>query len=372
VGIFDYFQKAAQGPPVDGEPKRHAGPVEGLVPSSRPLTEGEDVPGGTGAFSRRLFLEGMAGAAAYAYLVRLPAPRFLKDALAHGVVQGAAAATPTIDPSWDYFVQVVRDTDLCLLDFYFYHFNVGTDGFGRPAFIANGSASSPSTVLVRFPPQHLAEAAYPASNLSTAQNSPSAPTFLFCDPSPILSGLAGQTQLSFNFGSSGEIPLSNPMKYEDLLNWSGWQLNVPLVAQWPPPPPPDGATAGPIGVYPTAPGPMDTFIEFPYGLLLAPSVWNPFPGTSLGYTTGFSNNVDPLTSSGGVTDIFASSLQQPPYHADSLPDVLPGLSAVWANDLSGPYIFPSGGSNERQMGSVFYTLTDVTPQTHIQYGEGPS
>jgi hypothetical protein len=362
VGIFEYFQKAAQGPPSDGEP-------------GRLLTAEEDVLGrASGTFSRRLFLEAstvVAGAGAYAYLVRLPGGRFLKDALSHPVVPRAASATPAVDPGWDYFVQVVRDTDLCLLDFYFYGFDVGVDGFGRPAFKATGSASSPSTVLVRFPPQHLAEAAYPASNLNTGPGSPSAPTYLFCDPSPILSGLAGQTQLSFNFGSSGEIPLSNPMKYEDLLNWSGWQLNVPLVAQWPPPPPPDGAMAGPLGVYPTAPGPMDTFIEFPYALLLAPSVWNPFPGSSLGYTTGFSNKVDPLTSSAGVTDIFASSLQQPGY-TEGLPSVLPGLSAVWTNDLSGPYLFSSGGSDERQMGSAYYTLTDVTPQTHIQYGEGPS
>lgn len=349
------------------------------MPAARPprrscVPQRRKVPSGAGTFSRRRFLAAstvMAGASTYAYLVRLPAPRLLKHALDHVVVPQAATATPAIDPSWDYFVQVVRDTDLCLLDFYFYRFEVGTDGFGRPAFLATGSASSPSTVLVRFPPQHIAEAAYPASNINTKPNSPSAPTFLFCDPSPILSGLAGQTQLSFNFGSNGEIPLSNPMKYEDLLNWSGWQLNVPLVAQSPPPTPPDGATAGPLGVYPTAPGPMDTFIEFPYALLLAPSVWNPFPGSSQGYTTGFSNTVDPLTSSAGVTDIFASSLQQPGY-TEGLPSVLPGLSAVWANDLSGPFIFSSGGSDERQMGSVFYTLTDVTPQTHIQYGEGPT
>lgn len=369
MGIFDYFQKVAQGPP-DGEPSESA-------TSSRLLTAEEDVPGGrSSTFSRRVFLEAstmVAGAGAYAYLVRLPGGRFLKEALSHPVVPRAASATPAVDPTWDYFVQVVRDTDLCLLDFYFYRFEVGVDGFGRPAFIATGSASSPSTVLVRFPPQHIAEAAYPASNLNTQPGSPTAPTFLFCDPSPILSGLAGQTQLSFNFGSSGEIPLSNPMKYEDLLNWSGWQLNVPLVAQWPPPPPPDGAMAGPLGVYPTAPGPMDTFIEFPYALLLAPSVWYPPSGSSLpgGYTTGFSNKVDPLTSSAGVTDIFASSLQQLAY-TEGLPVVLPGLSAVWANDLSGPFLFSSGGSDERQMGSAYYTLTDVTPQTHIQYGEGPS
>lgn len=337
-------------------------------------TEAPDDPTATSrptTMSRRRFLEAssaVAGAGAYAYLVRMPAPRFAKALAGRPPEPEVAHATPPIDPSWDYFIQVERDTDLCLLDFYFYGFEVGTNTFGDPAFLATGS---PSTVIVRFPPQHIGEGVYPASNFNTGPNSTSAPTYLFCDPSPILSGLSGPSQLSFSWPSFdsnplyGNIPLSNPMQYSDLLNWSGWQLNVPTVAQWPFPLQPYTGPTGSKGLpIPFAPGPFDTFVEFPYALMLAPSLFNPAANQAEGYNTYFSNRITPLTSGAGVTDVFASSLQQPHYYQGA--DSVPGLVAIWANDLTGPLLECQIGAGACTWG---YSTTDMTPETHIQYGE---
>jgi hypothetical protein len=332
-------------------------------------TRPPDPAGRPTTMSRRRFLEAtsaVAGAAAYAYLVRLPAPRLAKADLGRVKVPALSPATPPIDSSWDYFVQVERDSDLCLLDFYFYGFEIGNNTFGNPAFLATGS---PSTVIVRFPPQHIGEGVYPASNLNTGPNSTSAPTYLFCDPSPIMSGLSGPTQLSFsfpNFDSDplyGNIPLSNPMQYEDLLDWTGWQLNVPTVAQWPTPLETYSGPTGSLGLpLPVAPGPFDTFIEFPYALMLAPSLFNPNAEQSAGFNTYFSNRITPLTSDALVTDVFASSLQQPFYYQGSQSPGA-GLVAVWANDLSGPELNCIAGC------TYGYTVTDMTPTSHIQYGE---
>ncbi len=348
-------------------------PSNGLAPPAQ-LHPSEGAPGhdGSATFSRRLFLgasTAVAGAGAFAYLVRLPGPRLAKKLADRFPVPARAFATPPIDSSWDYFIQVERDSDLCLLDFYFYGFEVGENTFGQPAFLATGS---PSTVIVRFPPQHIGEGVYPASNLNTGPNSTSAPTYLFCDPSPIMSGLSGPTQLAFTFPSfdseplGGYIPLSNPMQYTDLLDWGGWQLSVPTVAQWPSPIAPYSGPTGSKGLpLPVAPGSFDTFIEFPYALLLAPSVFNTNDtgADPDGYETTFSNTVTPLTTTAQVTDIFVSSLQQLPYYNGS--DASPGLVAVWASDLSGPTL-------ECLLGSVCeysYTVTDMTPTTSIQYGE---
>jgi hypothetical protein len=319
--------------------------------------------------SRRRFLEGsgaVAGAGAYAYLVRLPGARLAKAVAGRPAQPARSLVTPPIDSSWDYFVQVERDVDLCLLDFYFYDFEVGTNTFGNPALLATGS---PSTVIVRFPPQHIGEGVYPASNFNTGPNSTSAPTYLFCDPSPIMSGLSGPTQLSFSFPSfdseplEGNIPLSDPMQYADLLDWTGWQLNVPTVAQWPMPLETYSGPTGSLGLpLPVAPGSFDTFIEFPYALILAPSLFNPAANPEVGFNTFFSNRVTPLTSGALVTDVFASSLQQPFYFQGS-ESVGAGLVAVWANDLTGPEL---GCGIACTYG---YTVTDMTPTFGIQYGE---
>jgi hypothetical protein len=324
-----------------------------------------------GTMSRRRFLEAsgaVAGAGTYAYLVHLPSAKLAKAVLGRPPEPARSHSTPPIDSSWDYFVQVERDSDLCLLDFYFYGFEVGTNTFGDPAFLATGS---PSTVIVRFPPQHNGEGVYPASNLNTGPNSTSAPTYLFCDPSPIMSGLSGPTQLSFSFPSfdddplSGNIPLSTPMQYSDLLDWTGWQLNVPTVAQWPDPLQTYSGPTGPEGLpLPYQPGSFDTFVEFPYALMLAPSVFNPSANQEVGFNTYFNNRISPLTTQALVTDVFASSLQQPLYFQGS-ESTGTGLVAIWANDLTGPQLSCVGDSTC----GYSYTITDMTPTSVIQYGE---
>jgi hypothetical protein len=327
-----------------------------------PLTTAEE-PGvpdgrgeGRGRITRRGFLGGTAAAgaaAAAAGYYFTGGPHFLRHAgllqrhggpAGHAELTGTQSSTPAIDAGYDLMIQVERDADLVLLDFYFYNFTVGTNGFGTTSLIPTAPDNH---VIVRFPPQAIAEGVYwEVANPATQE---------FCDPSPILSAMSGQSQLSFQFGTTDWIALPN-MTPDDLLNWSGWPLQVALPAQVPQTPvynPWNGHSYYP---YPVAPGPFDTFVEFPYCMFLAPSVFvPPTPGfTNGGFYTEVSNVVAPVTSAAGVVDVFTSAVIQGPYEPGET-GMQTGLVALWSNDLTGPWGTPG-------------TNIDATPEAAIFYG----
>jgi hypothetical protein len=250
----------------------------------------------------------------------------------------AAASGPDVSPAVsrkprpDLVISAERGDDLVLLDFLFYGFELAP---GNPPAIT--PTSTDNVLVVQFPPQAIAEGVYQWNSSDLA-----------VDPPPILSDLSGPSRLCFNIPLSQAIPLPT-MTVADLLNWSAWSLLVPAVAQVHGPslvldrrgtPPP----------VPTAPGDLETAIEFPYALFIAPTVYasgNP----EFGFSTGFTSRATPLVSPTGVVDLWSASLtgspDQIPLEAPS--SYVPSVSAVWARDYDA-------------------TLS-ATPETNINYGE---
>jgi hypothetical protein len=201
-----------------------------------------------------------------------------------------AASAPEISPAVtrkpkpDLVISAERGDDLVLLDFLFYGFELAP---GNPPAIT--PTSTDNLLVIQMPPQAIAEGVYSWNSSD-----------LHVDPPPILSDLSGPSRLCFRLASGQAIPLPT-MTVADLLDWSGWNLVVPAVAQvhgpslvldrrGPPPP------------VPTAPGDLETAIEFPYALFLAPTVYasgNP----EFGFSTGFTSRATPLVSPAGVVDL---------------------------------------------------------------------
>jgi hypothetical protein len=288
--------------------------------------------------SRRGFLSGtmfMGGTTALAYLTRGPGRQML------GVLEAAERRPGTTTPVPDLVIPVERDTDLVLLDFLFYGFEVSTST--TPISIVSTTATN--TLVVRFPPQAIGEGSYAELNPFPG------PTGLLFDPPPILSEVSGPSQLAFRFPLGHGIPLPT-MTAADLLDWSGWTLEVPPVAQV------SGPHISGQGRYPfpVAPGPTDTFIEFPFALYLSPTVWTGSTSAKARFSTTFDNRAAPLSSPAKVTDLWRSSLNRhnatPTLGAGP---VLPQLSAIWSRDF--------------QSYDVAHDQTiDATPWDVIYYG----
>ena len=274
--------------------------------------------------SRRTFLGGVGVAGGAAVLVRsdtapVTAALGVDDDPHAGEM--AHIVTP-VKP--DLTISVERDVDLLLLDFLFYGFVVDTSS----RIHALRATKAGSAVVVRFPPQATAEAAY--------LDPPTGPTGLATDPSPVLSGLSGSSQLAFSFDAGDTIPLTTGTA-KDLLDWSGWTLAVPPVAQSA-----AHAVSPPVPHQPTQ---FETAIEFPYALYLAPSV---HPSS----TTTFVNRIKPATSATGTCDVFTSTLSTSRLGIELESTV----SAVWARDIVAWH--PGAPA----------TAVDATAPTSILYG----
>ena len=249
-----------------------------------------------------------------------------------------AASGPDVSPAVsrkprpDLVISAERGDDLVLLDFLFYGFKLAP---GNPPAIT--PTSTENVLVIQFPPQAIAEGVY-----SWASGD------LPVDPPPILSDLSGPSRLCFNLPAGRAISLPT-MTVADLLDWSGWNLLVPAVAKvhgpslllerrGPPPP------------VPAAPGDLETAIEFPYALFLAPTVYasgNP----EYGFSTGFASRATPLVSPAGVVDLWSASLTGSPNHVplEAQGSYVPSVSAVWARDYD--------------------AALSATPETNINYGE---
>jgi hypothetical protein len=146
------------------------------------------------------------------------------------------------------------------------------------------------------------------------------------------------------------------MTVADLIDWSGWQLNVP-----------SGAVTGTGVVSPTEPSAIQTAIECPLALFLAPvvagqttvtgsfsmqisgQISRQISGPSF-FTTRFENRTEPFVSSGGVTECWATGLSgyrtTISQHGTVTSAIVPSVAAVWASD---------------------YSAADATPQLNIYY-----
>jgi hypothetical protein len=260
---------------------------------------------------------------------------------------GGPDVSPTIirNPVPDLVISAERGDDLVLLDLLFYGFELAT---GNPPAITPTSADN--VLVVQFPPQAIAEGVYPWG--PGGENLP-------VDPPPILSEVSGPSRLCFSLAPGQTIPLPT-MTISDLLDWSGWKLLVPAVAQVhgpslaanrPGPPPP----------VPTPPTELETAIEIPYALFLAPAVYAS-GDPEFGFSTGFTSRVTPLVSPAGVVDLWSASLTGSPKPRRARPgppvqtagSYVPSVSAVWARD----YDATSSAA-----------VADATPEQKINYGE---
>jgi hypothetical protein len=113
------------------------------------------------------------------------------------------------------------------------------------------------------------------------------------------------------------------------LDWSEWILLVPDTAQ----DTNDGKQIYPSDKRkattddPTASG-MLTYIEYPYALYLAPTVYK---GSGTGYATNFKGRTAPLKSSRDFYDPWTAAVSQT--KADGSSQITQG-TAIWARDLT--------------------------------------
>ncbi len=235
--------------------------------------------------SRRTLLGGSAAAVAAAYVASFssrPIGRYLD-----GVAARLVDAMPAPDAVGNALLFTVeRDSDLVLLDFSFIGFELDT----TTDPVALVAQSSDALAMVQFPPQAIGEGVYPY---------PPKPAEF--DPPPVLSVLAGPSQLVFGFGEGFTIALST-MTVDDLLDWTGWTLLVPPVAEWT-----NFTSKSPaLPTFPEA-----TVVECPYGLFLSPvvnsTVSEPTLGVSTSYETTFAGTVQPPATD-GVTECWTATL----------------------------------------------------------------
>jgi hypothetical protein len=302
---------------------------------------GPQPPGHGRHISRRAFLGTVVGVVGTTYLVSLTGV----SPLGFNLFDTPSAFADTITPpsaTPDFTIAAERDVDLVLLDFEFYGFKLEQVD-SVPTLVptvtstSNTGAFTSNIIIVRLPPQAIAEAEY---NVKPGKHS-YPPLPLPVDPPPIVSAVSGPSRLCFTLPPNVNVPLPT-MTIADLLDWSQWTLVVPATAQINPP---DtsltsvGHLAWPV---PYKPGPYETAIEFPYALFLAPVVWVssdlPVDELSTAFDTYFTTRTAPLYN-GQVADLWTATLGRT-RALDQLifetPTPLPQVVAVWADDYAAP------------------------------------
>jgi hypothetical protein len=248
----------------------------------------------------------------------------------HPLEEMAASGTK---PAFAFSVE--RDTDLLQLDISFYSFSAQTIS-GVVTLVPSSTAAvqhgpeattGGGLIVVQFPPQAIGETAYAYSGKGQWS----------VDPPPVLSVMAGPSRLCFT--TTANVPFPT-MTAADLLDWSAWTLLVPSIAELPASTPP---------VTPTNPvGSNTTYIEYPYGVFLAPPVYTssptPYATTFVGSgvpTQPGGANVEPLVSPNGFSDCWTASIRQTELPSGGGPGtpVTAQAMAVWSID----YI-PTGGT----------------------------
>jgi hypothetical protein len=224
-----------------------------------------------------------------------------------------------------------RDSDLFLADFSFHGFTVDKT-LSPTSLVATAEQTSDNWigVVVQLPPQAIGEADY---DFPSTANIP-------YDPSPVLSQVSGPSRLAFTFTTGDKIPLPT-MTVADLLDWSGWDLNVQSTAQ--------EGTGFESAFEPTG---IQTAIECPLALFLAPVVDDESKIILDRFTTQFENRTAPFVSSRQVTECWTTSLTSTETEfflgGRSSGEIDPAVAVVWATD---------------------YLSGNATPQAFIQYDE---
>jgi hypothetical protein len=161
--------------------------------------------------------------------------------------------------------EVLRPDDLLNLQFELFNLRLDLSNPAKPQFVVDDS-SKRAFVVVRFPPQAIAERAY----FETAAQITTNPPFNTTPPPPPLPGgddpldlpgsvprrMSGTSRLVFRLPAGRT---SIPFELDALLDWRGLELMLSRTAI--------GQGPEPL----TPPGPMETALELPYRLILSPT-----------------------------------------------------------------------------------------------------
>ncbi len=168
---------------------------------------------------------------------------------------------PRPEPPPDFQADLIRPDDLLTLHVAGY--NLRPAGKAAPV-LERIDVTKDAVLVVTFPPQNIAETAYPAS--APTEPPPAKP------PGQTAARLSGFTRLAFRIAANAAMP-AIPYSIEGLLDWSGFEPAVSALADIPRQP-----SAGQIAAAPAIaePGAKETAIELPYRLTLSPNhnfVW---------------------------------------------------------------------------------------------------
>ncbi|MFF4528331.1 hypothetical protein ACFY1P_03570 [Streptomyces sp. NPDC001407] len=207
----------------------------------------------------------------------------------------------------DFSTNVVRADDLLNLTFDFFNLHL-VETAGQPPQLVRIDPGQPAFMVVRLPPQHIAESAYtadPGSGILLGEASP-----------PVESRMASPSRLGFRV-PDGMTAI--PFTLAALLDWNALTPNVPDNAL---PDPPDLSASAPR---PGPPTEQQTDLEVPYRLDLSPDA-----------SGRWSHAIDAVTHN-GVTELWHTRLgvidsDDPDGPVDE--SVLPALRAVYTPDLN--------------------------------------
>ena len=199
-------------------------------------------------------------------------------------------------------VDLLRADDLLALRFDLVNLTMQT-GAGQAPSLSRAHAGQPAFLVVNFPPQHIAEEAFPLVD-GAIQN--------LANP-PVPAVLAGPTRLVFKIP---DATATIPFTLEALLDWSSFEPQLTPNAL------PFDAPTG-TGIVPRQPGPLETGIELPYRLVLSPDA-----------SGGWAHRAD-VADHGGRIELWHTRLGA---RAGGSVDEsrVPTFRAVWTPDLDAP------------------------------------
>lgn len=214
----------------------------------------------------------------------------------------------------DSSASVVRADDLLALDFEFYNLTLSTS-HGSPPQLTRITSGQPAYIVVKLPPQHLAEPAFTEDPVTGLPQS--------VPELPLNSVFAGESRLAFQLPDAVQ---SVPFTLAALLDWSSLVPSLPANAL---PAAPDLTAGQPA---PAPPADWQTAIELPYRLLLSPDA-----------SGRWTHALSPVTRA-GVTELWHTRLGALGPDGSVTETALPALRPVWAVDLpAGSVADGSGG-----------------------------
>jgi hypothetical protein len=209
----------------------------------------------------------------------------------------------------DFSASVLRADDLLVLGFDFFNLKLDSPA-GQPPRLVRVTPGQPSSIVVTFPPQHIAEQLFDENDQGQLGG--------LVAP-PVRARLAGRTRLAFDVPPTID---SLPFTLESLVDWSQLTPAVaPNALPDPPPPLPDPPS-------PAEPSPTTTAIELPYRLVLSPD------------TSARWAHSTTVVVHDAVAELWHTRLGTADATGQVDETLLPTLRAIWAVDMQRPVSDP--------------------------------